>query len=89
MSLVHEDRKQALAESDYFHFTASESHPEWRLPLVSASLTLPQLKYKRICGVPDTAERTPSQMGEQERRRESEAEWFLIGYRWTDGVISQ
>jgi len=45
-----------------------------------------ELKYKKLCRVPDTAKRTPTQMGEQERRTENETEWFLIGFRWSEAV---
>lgn len=48
-----------------------------------------ELKYKKVCGVPDTAKRTPAQVGEQERRKENETEWFLVGYRWSEVTPSK
>lgn len=45
-----------------------------------------ELKYRKLCGVPDGAQRLPEQSSEQERRAEGEIEWFLIGFRWNEAV---
>ena len=47
-----------------------------------------ELKYRKLCGVPEHAKRLPEQSSEQERRTEEEVEWFLIGFRWTEAGTS-
>lgn len=45
-----------------------------------------EIKYRKLCGIPERAKRLPEQSSEQERRTEGEAEWFLIGFRWAEAT---